>query len=598
MAIFPFSLFTRKTKEDKNNLLEEGNMRSHNVRKEYDANIINQLIDSESLLNRRIQELQFSDSNLYSDAQIDLSLVSGADTRLSRLLDNWRLATTPEISWCIDEILSELINVDINVIPGKSYERLSFKTKSIIDDEFTRFIDLFNFDSEQFSDDITRFIVEGELAYEAIISEDNPEFGIIGIRRLYADSFVAVNSPVVANGFVLNVDLDSVFNSLGMQKTNLGYGGIIGDMQGKMQSRLIYNKQTNEYETDDKHVALTFPDVAYLCFGKTNVNNSLIPYSLLDKAREPYFQLAALQQSAVIMRVTRSPERLLFNLDTHGMSDKLATEYIRKFGNALSKKKTILPDGNISQQYNPSTMLESWVFGKSSESTGTTVSTVASTANYDQMEDIHYFHNRLLNIFKIPYSRITNVEKQITINSNNLPYDETRFYKFIQSSIQEKFNNALTNLFVYHLRLKGILLEKSDISVKFSPPARYAIFLENEEIQTKLEIYTSFADRDEFNKYLLMRKYLGMSMRDIKAHIKLNSVVLDPDNEELDEDFNEFGGGRSSGFDRGGRSGGFDDFDDGGDDDFGGGDDVDDMGGDFDDSDIGGSDSDDQVEVF
>lgn len=505
MTLNPFSLFnTSKTAATK-----DIDRKEQTVNRNYDSNVVSQLIDSESILNKRLADLQSAQS-IYDTAELDLSNRNSTTSDDYRRKDNWRIAYTPEIAWCIDEIMSELLDINISVKCGTTYNTMDDKTKQIVENEFNRFIALFDYNSEQFHDDLRHFIVDGDLAYESIISEDNPEFGVIGIRRLYADAFNVVYSPIIKNGFVLNISVDSLFNQTGSDYyNNLGH----------LQSRLVLNKETNSYETDERHVALTFPDVTHICYDKDVINNKTV--SIIDKAREPYFQLAALQQAAMVLRITRAPERLLFNIDTHGMSDKLAAEHIRKFGNALSKKKAAGPNGDVTNTYSPATMLESWIFGKSDVTTGTTVSSVTSTANFNQLDDINYFHNRVLNVFKIPFSRITAAEKQY-VTGENLTYDECRFYKFIQS-MQIKFSNGLTKLFLHDLKIRGIDVDTTDVKIEFDPPERYTTYLNNQIIKNKFEVYEAFANREEFNKPMLMHQYLDMSLTDIHAHLVANT---------------------------------------------------------------------------
>lgn len=91
-----------------------------------------------------------------------------------------------------------------------------------------------------------------------------------------------------------------------------------------------------------------------------------------------------MEQSAVILRVTRAPERLLFNISTGKMDQNRADEYVRRFANQLKSKKTPLGDGNdIVNTYDPVTMLKYFVFGKSDGNDGTQVETITSTADYD-----------------------------------------------------------------------------------------------------------------------------------------------------------------------------------------------------------------------
>jgi len=134
-----------------------------------------------------------------------------------------------------------------------------------------------------------------------------------------------------------------------------------------------------------------------------------------------------MQDAAVILRVTRAPERLLFNISTGGVADKIARQRIRNFINEMKSKKVVSttnPGENedIRTVYNPVTMLETYFFGKSNANDGTTVETVGSTADYEQIADIEFFLRRLFKQFKVPFSRYKTPE-------NSLERDDTISYE-------------------------------------------------------------------------------------------------------------------------------------------------------------------------
>lgn len=87
-------------------------------------------------------------------------------------------------------------------------------------------------------------------------------------------------------------------------------------------------------------IPLLWPQVTYISSGETSPDG-LISFPLIEKCKQAYHQLALLQDAAVILRVTRAPERLLFNISTGGMSDKVARQKIMQFINELKSKKII-----------------------------------------------------------------------------------------------------------------------------------------------------------------------------------------------------------------------------------------------------------------
>ena len=121
-------------------------------------------------------------------------------------------------------------------------------------------------------------------------------------------------------------------------------------------------------------------------------HDGLISYPIMEKAKQAYYQFSLLKDAAVILRVTRAPERLLFNISTGKMNQNYAEEYVRNFANGLKQRKVASPDGkDIAGVYNPQGMLEHFIFSKSDGNDGTTIETVNSTAAYDQIEDIKFF---------------------------------------------------------------------------------------------------------------------------------------------------------------------------------------------------------------
>ena len=294
------------------------------------------------------------------------------------------------------------------------------------------------------------------------------------------------------------------------------------------QNSAIFNTiYTNGYRGMDfssaqNVVPLLFPQITYFSHDKKSPNGR-VTYSIIEGVKQAYYQLVLLQDAAVIMRVTRAPVRLLFNIATGGMADKVAHEYVRKFANKLSEKKVAKIDRQsnnsmIGKTYNPSSMLDSWVFPKSNANDGTTVSTVEQTAQYDQIEDLKFFLKRMIKQFGVPYTRWDNLESNSYRASTEITQEEFSFSK-LELNIQMKFAKALYDSFIVHLKLRGIWqqnqLKESDFYVEFTPPYVYSKFISNQEISQKMELYAKYADRDEMSKTWAQKNILGMTDNEI-----------------------------------------------------------------------------------
>ena len=254
-------------------------------------------------------------------------------------------------------------------------------------------------------------------------------------------------------------------------------------------------------------------------------NDYLISYPLIENAKQQYHRLALLEDSAVILRVTHAPERLLFNVSTGKMTQNFADEYVRRFAMDLKSKKVVSPDGrDVQGVYSPVTMLKSYVFGKSDGNDGTSVESVGSSATYDQMDDIEYFLRAMLKQFKVPWSRYKTPENTMEKN-DSISYEEYAFSRMILR-FQRRFADGFKKGFITHLKLRDIwekdgydLLE-SDIDVQFVKPVLYDLYETQKLVDAKMTIYNAFADKDEISKISVMKKYLGWTDRDVEENYK------------------------------------------------------------------------------
>ena len=362
-------------------------------------------------------------------------------------------------------------------------------------------------------DIIRTYVIEGEVCWENIINHEIPTLGIIGVKRLRNDFYDILINQATGENCGIYFDLDKYAQEL--QYTLSAYYS---------QNASIFNTiYTNGYRGLDfssaqNVVPLLFPQITYFSHDKKSPNGR-VTYSIIEGVKQAYYQLVLLQDAAVIMRVTRAPVRLLFNIATGGMADKVAHEYVRRFAQKLSEKKVAKIDRQsnnsmIGKTYNPSSMLDSWVFPKSNANDGTTVSTVEQTAQYDQIEDLKFFLKRMIKQFGVPYTRWDNLESNSYRASTEITQEEFSFSK-LELGIQMKFAKALQDSFIVHLKLRGIWntykLNENDFFVEFTPPYVYSKFISNQEISQKMDLYAKYADRDEFSKTWAQKTILGMT---------------------------------------------------------------------------------------
>ena len=445
------------------------------------------------------------------------------DTNKSQRIQQYRIISAfLECNWAIEEIADDFLHEDeqgkfIHLTLPAEDPRLNDTRLEILQNEFERFIGLFHWKDEAFNL-IKRFVIEGELAWENIIDPERPELGIIGLKFLPVEYYEILFNE---NGDKIGLAFD--------------YKRYKADLKLTMSSsfyssRQIFNNTISmgsdlaRYDSDNC-VIFPFSQLTYINSGNISPDG-LICYPIIEGAKQAYYQLALLFDAAVILRVTRSPERLLFNISTGNMTPKESDEYVKKFGNQLRNKKvpsvTRDQDGkaspSITNVYNPSSMLEAWVFGKSNANDGSTVEAVNSMAQYDQIEDLKFFLRRFFKAFKVPWSRFEAPEN-INEQNDTMTYEEYAFSRQ-EIRIQNRVKSGIKKSFITNLKLRGIWdkynLRESDINIEFVKPVLYDLNQIQKLMEAKVGAYATLADREEFSKQVAMRNILKMTEEEIK----------------------------------------------------------------------------------
>lgn len=442
-----------------------------------------------------------------------------ATNKAERIAQYRKISKYSICDWCLDEIADDFIHTDEDgeFIKLKVPQRLNQSQQNVLQNEFKKYMNLFKLKEDGYNI-IKRFLIEGELAWENVISPKYPELGIVGVKFLPAEYYEILIDTKSARPVGIVFDVESLArDSREAYRSSFASSASIFNSISPTTYTFKFSKDTC--------IPLLFNQVTYINSGEYS-SDFLISYPLVEKAKQAYYQLALMEQSAVILRVTRAPERLLFNISTGKMDQNRADEYVRRFANQLKAKKTPLGDGHdIASTYDPVTMLKYFVFGRSDGNDGTSVETVGSTADYDQLGDIEYFLRNFLKQFKIPFSRYKTPENTIERN-DTISYEEHSFSMMVMR-FQKRFAEGFKRGFITHLKLrdvwnkKGYELKDSDIEVDFVKPVLFDLYEVQKLVDAKMSIYKSFVDQDEISKIICMKKYLGWTDAEIEENFKM-----------------------------------------------------------------------------
>ena len=482
---------------------------------------IERIITQKSVVGKNMQRFneRFANPSWQTFFEDDLLATPLATNKSERLAQYRRISKYNKCEWCLDEIADDFLHDDDTgeFINLKLPSRLKPVQQDILQNEFRKFMNLFNFRDNAHTF-VKKFLVEGELAWENVINPEYPDMGIIGVKFLpcdYYDTLIDTKSgcPV---GIVFDVER--------LSRDMREYMMNSFSSAAQIFNAIVPVSYSTRYNRENC-IPLFWSQVTYINTGEYSYDNQIV-YPILEAARQTYQRLALLEDAAVILRVTHAPERLLFNVSTGNMDQNRADDYVRRFAMELKQKKTATPDGkDIAGVYNPVSMLKSYIFAKSSQSDGTTVESVGSSASYDEMGDIEYFLREFLKSMKIPWSRYKTPENTIEKN-DSITYEEYSFMRML-IRFQRRFALGFKKSFITHLKLRDLwdkdeyMLKESDLDITFVKPILYDLYETQKLVETKMNIYKAFADQDEMSKTLAMMKYLGYTEKDIDDNYKM-----------------------------------------------------------------------------
>ena len=343
------------------------------------------------------------------------------------------IASQPECDAAVEDIINESIVGDndespVNIILDEL--EVSDKIKESIKNEFESVLSLLSFNS--YAHDIfRRWYVDGRLPYHIIINNENPKKGIQELRYIDPTKLRKVKEieeltdPKTGAKLIKKTDEFFLFQD----KT----------MNGANQGLKIY------------------PDaIAYATSGVMDPSRKRI-LSYLHKALKPVNQLRMMEDSLVIYRISRAPERRIFYIDVGNLPKGKAEEYLRGIMNQYRNKLVYDANtGDIKDDKKHMSMLEDFFLPRREGGRGTEITTLPGGENLGQIDDIIYFQKKLYKSLNVPVNRLEQ-ESQFSLGrSSEITRDEVKFKKFIDR-LRKRFSDLFMQLLKTQLLLKGII---------------------------------------------------------------------------------------------------------------------------------------------
>ena len=387
------------------------------------------------------------------------------------------MAMHPEVDSAIEDILQESIVTDQNDSPVQidlANLDVSDSVKDMIRTEFDYIKNLIGFDTKA-HEMFRRWYIDGRLYYHKVIDLKRPQDGILELRYVDPQKIKKVRQinkvPKTADQF-----------------QSLDYG--------KVDEYFIYNPKGLKNTSANSGIKIAKDAITYVTSGILDTNKNIV-LSYLHKAIKVLNQLMMIEDSLVIYRISRAPERRIFYIDVGNLPKVKAEQYLREvMGRYRNKLVYDANTGEIRDDRKHMSMLEDFWLPRREGGRGTEITTLPGGQNLGELEDVKYFQKKLYRALNVPESRLESESSFNLGRAAEITRDEVKFQKFV-TRLRKKFSELLHDLLKTQLILKGIIsLEEWEdmsehIQYDFIADNFFAELKEKEMLTERLNLVTS-----------------------------------------------------------------------------------------------------------
>ena len=409
------------------------------------------------------------------------------------------ISTHPEVDAAIEDIINESVSAQeqeqpVSIVLDKV--EISDQIKKGITEEFDNVIAMLDFTNNG-HDMFKRWYVDGRLYHHLVVNESNIKAGIQEIRPIDSAKIRKVKQikkkkdPITGANLVESIDEYYIY-------------------QEKPGSQTSGIKLSND-------------SVSYVTSGLLDASRKKV-VSHLHKAVKPINQLRMMEDSLVIYRLARAPERRIFYIDVGNLPRGKSEQYMKDIMSRYRNKLVYDADtGQIRDDRKHMSMLEDFWLPRREGGRGTEISTLPGGENLGQIDDIIYFQKRLYRSLNVPINRLEQEQQFSLGRSTEINRDELKFQKFIDR-LRKRFSMLFLEILKKQLVMKGLITEddwnewKNDIVIDFTRDNHFTELKDAELLRERLQTLDQVSQYvgDYFSKEWVMKNVLQFNDDDIK----------------------------------------------------------------------------------
>ena len=421
-------------------------------------------------------------------------------------------AEQPECDTAVNYIIDEAIASGEEESPiSLSLNDLEYsdEVRDAIQKEFNEVLRLLDF-SRQCSDIFRRWYVDGRLYYHIVIDDQNPSNGILELR--YVDPIKMRKIREVDTC----IDAETGVKIIKTKAEYFIYN------ENQIAGQLVQTINTGDAVTGLK---IDPSAICYVPSGLLDSTHKRI-ISNVHKALKPVNQLRMMEDSLVIYRMSRAPERRIFYIDVGQLPKAKAEQYMQEIMSKYRNKMVYDANtGAVRDDRRHMSMLEDFWLPRRDGGKGTEITTLPGGENLGQIDDILFFKKNLYRSLNVPLSRFEAKESAFTLGqSQQITREEVSFQRFIDR-LRRKFSYLFINLLKTQLLLKGVIVEedwdkiKEKIAIDFKRDNYFSELKEFEILKERMGMLTTVGNYigRYFSEKWVRRNILHQSDDEIEA---------------------------------------------------------------------------------
>ncbi len=348
---------------------------------------------------------------------------------------------------------------------------------------------------------VARVIVnesEGKRPEQYIIRDINPNFQNMSVAQKTTQDYYVSRAT----------------GSIGQNNYTAPNGGGGGGDGNTGQSR--FTQAMNETCIDSRHVV------------HLSLNEGLDYFwpfgqSILENIFKVYKQKELLEDSVLIYRVQRAPERRIFKIDVGNMPSHMAMQFVERVKNEMHQRRIPTVTGGganmMDASYNPLSINEDYFFPQTAEGRGSSVETLPGGQNLGEIDDLKYFNNKMARGLRVPSSYLPTGpdDSNLAMNDGRVGTALIQEYRFNQycERLQRLIMQKLDDEFKMFLRWRGFNIDAGLFAISLCAPQNFASYRQAELDTGRIGSFMQLEQLPYMSKRFMLERFLGLSKEEI-----------------------------------------------------------------------------------